>query len=605
MQKQSQRALEKLARILRAKGVTLTVTALATGLSAEFAKAAPLTLAQSTTAAVLTGTAAYSTTGLTLMFAVKSKALIPLVVLLCALPLALQQVAISNAQTRIARLQAGPPATRTANSTTTKATVKTNPNNLSAWKDLARRIAFLEHVGGGSARERAALAAKIKDDAQREKIMAKLRPQLPATTRDGKYPPKPTMKISATITMLVIVASVTLGWHQRIALNQLHDVEQAMLAKATSLTAGAKSVGDSPTPGTRKSRPDREAEARSTAGDLIATLKEARKPVQDEPYRNLEKRVETVLDQTYQMNGSQLQALLEKLRNDPDMKPFPRLAAIRSAIMSLSDTDPAAAMAVLTEMAGQLGDSSTTFEHVIGKWASTDPLAALAWMRGNAATGEKSHDPRAFVIGLAAKDPKLAFQSLVEFKAYALVGDGEFEGAPDFNVAKQIARTARTLDERTAMLGILRELAANAGDDPDHVIRYTIDKAFYAMAEGLATYGYARASAWLESLDLRPGETAQLMRGLRIAEAKTKGEAAKWFEWMGGHLSPEEFKSTAIQRIHEWVTEDPQAVEKWLAQAPDGPAKRMAASAYADTIAARQAEHEQRPEPAPEPHPEP
>jgi hypothetical protein len=88
------------------------------------------------------------------------------------------------------------------------------------------------------------------------------------------------------------------------------------------------------------------------------------------------------------MNGSQLQALLEKHRNDPDMKPFPRLAAIRSAIMSLSDTDPAAAMAVLTEMAGQLGDSSTTFEHVIGKWASTDPLAALAWMRGNAATGK-------------------------------------------------------------------------------------------------------------------------------------------------------------------------------------------------------------------------
>lgn len=97
VQKQSQRALEKLARLLRAKGVTLTVTTVATGLSAEFAKAAPLTLAQSTTAAVLTGTAAYSTTGLTLMFAVKSKALIPLVVLLCALPLALQQVAISRA----------------------------------------------------------------------------------------------------------------------------------------------------------------------------------------------------------------------------------------------------------------------------------------------------------------------------------------------------------------------------------------------------------------------------------------------------------------------------------------------------------------------------
>ncbi len=97
VQKQSQRALDKLARLLRAKGVTLTATALATGLSAEFAKAAPLSLVQSATTAVLTGAATYSTTGLTLMLAAKSKMLIPLVVLLCALPLALQQVAISRA----------------------------------------------------------------------------------------------------------------------------------------------------------------------------------------------------------------------------------------------------------------------------------------------------------------------------------------------------------------------------------------------------------------------------------------------------------------------------------------------------------------------------
>ena len=140
IQKQSQRALEKLAHLLRAKGVTLTGTVIATGLSSEFAKAAPASLVQSATTAVLTGTAGYSTTSLTLMFAAKSKALVPLVVLLCVLPLALQQVAISNARSRIARLQAGPPATRTAHSTPPKATVRSDPNNLSAWKNLAYRV---------------------------------------------------------------------------------------------------------------------------------------------------------------------------------------------------------------------------------------------------------------------------------------------------------------------------------------------------------------------------------------------------------------------------------------------------------------------------------
>ena len=97
IQKQSQRALDKLARLLRAKGVTLTATTVATGLSAEFAKAAPLTLVQSATAAVLTGSASYSTTGLTLMFAAKSKVLIPLVLLLCAVPLVFQQMKHSTA----------------------------------------------------------------------------------------------------------------------------------------------------------------------------------------------------------------------------------------------------------------------------------------------------------------------------------------------------------------------------------------------------------------------------------------------------------------------------------------------------------------------------
>jgi hypothetical protein len=268
-----------------------------------------------------------------------------------------------------------------------------------------------------------------------------------------------------------------------------------------------------------------------------------------------------------------------------------------------SHRDESAFRGLAERYLGQLGDSTDRFDHVIGKWASTDPLAALAWMRANAAQSKTYQESRSFVIGLAARDPKLAFQSLVEFKAYELHGDGEFEGAPNFNVAKQIARTARTLGEGSNMLGILRELADNAGDDPDHVIKYTIDTALSAMAEGIATNGYAHTSAWLDSLDLRPGEAARLMGGLQIAEAKAKGEAGQWFEWMGEHLSPKEFELPAVQRIYEWVAEDPQAVEKWLAQAPDGPAKRTAESASAATAAARPPEPEPHSEPTPGTYP--
>jgi RNA polymerase sigma factor (sigma-70 family) len=105
IQKQAQRALEKLARLLRSRGVALSVTAVAAGLTTEFAKAAPAAFLQSATTAVLGGTATYSTTGLTLMTLSKSKAFIPLALLLCAVPLALQQIAISRIQTQNAALR--------------------------------------------------------------------------------------------------------------------------------------------------------------------------------------------------------------------------------------------------------------------------------------------------------------------------------------------------------------------------------------------------------------------------------------------------------------------------------------------------------------------
>jgi RNA polymerase sigma factor (sigma-70 family) len=100
VQKQCRRALEKLARILRGKGVALSVTALAAGLSAQTAKAAPPLLMKVAAAKALAGAASYSTTSLTLFMAMKSKAVLPLCLLLLATPLAFQQLAISRAASR-------------------------------------------------------------------------------------------------------------------------------------------------------------------------------------------------------------------------------------------------------------------------------------------------------------------------------------------------------------------------------------------------------------------------------------------------------------------------------------------------------------------------
>ncbi|WP_234047330.1 RNA polymerase sigma factor [Luteolibacter pohnpeiensis] len=105
VQKQSRRALEKLSRLLRAKGVSLGGGTIATGLTAEQAKAAPPALMKSVIGGALHGTSGYSSTGLNLMFAMKSKAMIPLALLLCFLPAGLQQIAISRTQTQLLGLK--------------------------------------------------------------------------------------------------------------------------------------------------------------------------------------------------------------------------------------------------------------------------------------------------------------------------------------------------------------------------------------------------------------------------------------------------------------------------------------------------------------------
>lgn len=100
VQKQSQRALEKLARLLRGKGVALSTAGLASLMSAELAKAAPGSLGSSVATAALSGSGSAST-GLALYMAMKSKALVPAVLLIAAIPLALQEAAISKAEQRL------------------------------------------------------------------------------------------------------------------------------------------------------------------------------------------------------------------------------------------------------------------------------------------------------------------------------------------------------------------------------------------------------------------------------------------------------------------------------------------------------------------------
>ncbi|HEY1121157.1 MAG TPA: sigma-70 family RNA polymerase sigma factor [Haloferula sp.] len=147
VQKQSQRALEKLARVLRGKGVTLSVTALIAGLGSEFAKAAPLAVLQSTTTAAMTS-AAGMTGKLPWLMTTPSKALVPAALLIVAVPLALQEAAISKLTEKAAtastsHASASTSTTRTAKSSTSRSVL----SNSFSLVTLLREQEDATHVG--------------------------------------------------------------------------------------------------------------------------------------------------------------------------------------------------------------------------------------------------------------------------------------------------------------------------------------------------------------------------------------------------------------------------------------------------------------------------
>ncbi len=336
------------------------------------------------------------------------------------------------------------------------------------------------------------------------------------------------MKTSLIVTTLILAAFATRGWQTLDTIGRLREVERALIFRvagdALPLTSGPHERT------AKKPRVDREEEAKVTAASMITALKEAQILRPGEPYGQLEARVKALNDRIYQFSGLQIRVLIRQLRDAPDFES--RQSAIKSGITALAETDPAAAIQILTDAWGALDQPYEVRNHLLGKWAATDALAAIDWTRrhpdfrdlaGPQATKE-------LILGVAANDPRMAFHLLEEFKARPLNDDGfSVEGVLDFEVdtALQIARTARSLVERTTMLALVREMAENpAASKP------AVRVATAAMVEGLATYGHEKATAWLASAKLQPNEAAWLRESLVNQFPRAPDDAtARLIEW--------------------------------------------------------------------------
>lgn len=82
---------------------------------------------------------------------------------------------------------------------------------------------------------------------------------------------------------------------------------------------------------------------------------------------------------------------------------------------------------------------------------------------------------------------------------------------------------------------------------------------------------------------LAPSEKVRLANELTYFT--TKADTGRWVEWLSGNLPEEHLAEPVRKLIGEWTEQDYVAAGKWLATAPDGPAKVAAVEAYARAVA--------------------
>lgn len=341
------------------------------------------------------------------------------------------------------------------------------------------------------------------------------------------------MRTPLFVAILILAISATVGWRRSETLRSLREEEKSLVRKFAVAAGGVGSIDGRRMASERESRADIESAARVEAVRMIESLAVQGGQAPGEEQSKVQARIETILEPLYRMNGSQLRVAITELLALPDPGYSEWYGeSLRNAIAALADTEPEAAMALLENGNDRWKKHlERGRDLVIGKWAAADPLAAIAWMREN--RSKVAEGDSLLVRGLATRDPRLAFQAMLEFEVYRLRGDGEYEGAPNFSEARQIAKTARTLEDRTAMLGILREISDLPGEDPNNVRGLIVENALFAMAGGIGAYGPERTTAWLKSLNLRSDEVRCFMRGVRESKFAAEQGSGKRQQWLG------------------------------------------------------------------------
>ncbi|RYD58914.1 MAG: hypothetical protein EOP83_20675 [Verrucomicrobiaceae bacterium] len=384
------------------------------------------------------------------------------------------------------------------------------------------------------------------------------------------------MKGSLFISLLILAAGGLLGWKQHGQLVSVRESHRLVEEEARSLGLDPDALltaGKPPLP-TKSNREDpgaKIAAAKSFAKELIDFAKKMkeREKSGEQPDEKFQKQIMETLSRFMDLNPAQIKAVIEEFKASPDLDDEMRRGIVGFAILMLANDQPEAAIAIYTESADikGLGDmGSHVITSSLGKWAEKDPFAAMEWVQKNSekhASLITEETKAAILAGAAKQDPKLAL---------SMVNDLGMK--EQHRVADGLVRSARSAEERTALLQTLRD-----GKDQNDLTKTTLS----ALGGQLTNEGFETSQAWLTSAKLSKDETQSIAQG--ISSWQAGADSGKWIEWMDGKVPDDTLKQKTDQLVQQWTRTDYKAAGEWIGTLEDGTAKNSAIKSFARTVA--------------------
>ena len=388
------------------------------------------------------------------------------------------------------------------------------------------------------------------------------------------------MKISIALSLLILVIGSMLGWqeHQRHATVRVsRDKLVAEAAKVDIAPDPVQSADGSRVTKRGRQREDKEAGAKTTAAEFIRFIHEmeALEKKGGPPDEATRARGEQFKDRMKALDPAQVKILIAEARANKDLTNESRENLIAFSIVTLADSHPQAALALLTESPDSLKANEMVKQAMstaLAKLAEADPAAALAWVRANSAKFPdlvNDDTKRGMISSTAVHDPMLAFQLIAELG----LKDG-------YEAIYKITNAPKNSEERTATLTALRAYLTTL---PEGEMRDKVSKnALRTLGQKAVREGFEAGSKWIASTG---PDLEWLVKSSGLTYHNYREESGQWIEWIGVNLPVEKSKNCISKMVQNWTKTDYEAAGKWLAATPDGPTKTISIRSYAETLA--------------------